>query len=327
MRTITLEEHISTEKFLQAVDAHTQRDLASAFLRTLRAKLLDLGEGRIADMDAAGIDMQVLSLAGGDLDRLDSATATALARDANDAMAAAVGAHPRRFAAFAALDLREPEAAASELERSIRQLEFKGAMVNGTSGGLFLDHPRFTPFFEAAESLDAPIYLHPAPPPAAVHQAYFSGLPDDFAFLLSTAGWGWHVETGMHCLRLIGAGLFDRFPKLRIVIGHMGENLPYSLARASSVLTRSLPKLQRPFAEYFLEHFHITTSGYFTLPPLLCALQVVGADRLLFSIDYPFSPTEAGRRFLDSLPLSPADMRKITHQNAERLLNIPAQSA
>ncbi len=325
MRTITLEEHFSTEKFLQATDAHSRRDAASAYFRSIRAKLLDLGEGRIADMDSAGIDIQVLSLAAGDMDRLDPATANALARDANDAMAAAVAAHPRRFAAFAALDLREPETAARELERSIRQLDFKGVMVNGASGGLFLDHPRFTPFFEAAQSLSAPIYLHPAPPPAAVHLTYFSGLPEDFAFLLSTAGWGWHVETGMHCLRLIGSGLFDRFPKLCFIIGHMGENLPFSLARAHSVLTRSLNQLHRPFAEYFHHHFHITTSGYFTLPPLLCALEVVGADRILFSVDYPFSSTEAGRRFLDSLPLSPADMRKITHQNAERLLNIPAQ--
>jgi uncharacterized protein len=327
MRTITLEEHFSTEKFLQATEVQSRRDFVSAYFRTIRAKLLDLGEARIADMDAAGIDMQVLSLAAGDMDRLDAPTAIALARDANDALAAAVQAHPRRFAAFAALDLREPETAARELERSIRQLGFKGVMVNGTSGGLFLDDLRFTPFFEAAQSLNVPIYLHPAPPPLTVQQAYFSGLPEDFAFLLSTAGWGWHTETGMHCLRLIGSGLFDRFPKLCFIIGHMGENLPFSLARAHSVLTRSVNKLHRPFAEYFHRHFHITTSGYFTLPPLLCALEVVGADHILFSVDYPFSPTEAGRRFLDFLPLSPADLRKITHQNAERLLNIAPQRA
>jgi predicted TIM-barrel fold metal-dependent hydrolase len=326
MRTIPLEEHISTAEFLKATDVHGQRDLTSEYLRKLRVKLLDLGDGRIADMDAAGIDMQVLSLAGGEMDRLDSATATVVARDANDTMAAAVLAHPDRFAAFATLNLQEPEIAARELERSIRQLGFKGTMVNGTTRGLFLDHPNFTPFFEAAQSLDVPIYLHPAPPPVAVQQAYYSGLAEDLGFLLSTAGWGWHVETGMHCLRLIGSGLFDRFPKLQFIIGHMGEDLPYSLARADSVLTRSRHKLRRSIAEYFHEHFHITTSGYFTTPPLLCALQVVGADRILFSVDYPFSSTEIGRRFLDSLPLSPTDMRKITYQNAERLLKIPSQS-
>lgn len=324
MRTITLEEHISTPAFLAATDAHSRRDLSNEFIRRVRAKLVDLGEGRIADMDAAHIDMQVLSLAGGDMDRLDSDTATSLARETNELLAAAVAAHPDRFAAFATVNLQDPETAARELERCIRQLRFAGVMVNGTTGGRFLDDPRFTPFWEAAQSLDVPVYLHPAPPPAPVQQAYYSGLPDDLSFMLSTAGWGWHVETGMHSLRLIGSGLFDRFPKLQIIIGHMGEDLPYSLARADSVLSRSQQTLRRSYAEYFHEHFHITTSGYFTLPPLLCALQVVGAGRILFSIDYPFSSTETGRRFLDSLPLGPEDLRRISHENAERLLKIPS---
>lgn len=327
MRTITLEEHVSTPAFLQATDARSQRDLNNEFMRQVRAKLLDLGAGRIADMDAGRIDMQVLSLAAGDMDRLDSVTASSLAREANDLRAAAVQAHPDRFAAFATLDLQDPEAAARELERCIRQLRFVGTMVNGTTGGLFLDDARFTPFWEAAQSLGVPVYLHPAPPPAPVLQAYYSGLPADLGFMLSTAGWGWHVETGMHCLRLIGSGLFDRFPQLQIIIGHMGEDLPYSLARADSVLSRAGHKLRRSYAEYFHEHFHITTSGYFTLPPLLCALQVVGASRILFSIDYPFSATETGRLFLDSLPLNPDDLRKISHENAERLLKIPAVSS
>lgn len=205
----------------------------------------------------------------------------------------------------------------------MRELNFVGVMVNGTTQGLFLDHPRFAPFWEEAQALDAPVYLHPAPPPAAVQQAYFSGLPEDLGFMLSTAGWGWHVETGMHALRLIGSGLFECFPRLQVIIGHMGENLPYSLARADAVLSRSSQRLPRSYSEYFHDHFHITTSGYFTLPPLLCALEVVGADRILFSIDYPFSSTDTGRRFLDSLPFSPADLGKIAHQNAERLLKIP----
>jgi predicted TIM-barrel fold metal-dependent hydrolase len=322
MRTITLEEHISTPSFLEAVDAHSRRT-PNEFMKKVQAQLIDLGNSRLAAMDAARIDMQVLSLAGGDMDKLDSATATSLAQDTNDILTAAVAAHPDRFAAFATLNLQNPATAARELERSIRELHFVGTMVNGTTGGLFLDDPRFTPFWEAAQSLDAPVYLHPAPPPALVMQAYFSGLPQDLAFMLSTAGWGWHVETGMHALRLIATGLFERFPRLQIIIGHMGENLPYSLARADAVLSRSRQKLSRSVADTFHQHFHITTSGYFTLPPLLCALEVVGADRILFSIDYPFSPTEIGRRFLDSIPLSPTDLSKIAHQNAERLLKIP----
>jgi len=324
MRTITLEEHCSLPAFLRAVDAHSQRDLtANEYMQKVRTKLTDLGQVRLADMDAAGIDLQVLSLAGGDLDHLDAATAASFARDANDAMADAVRAHPTRFAAFAALSLQDPGAAALELERCIRQHRFVGVMVNGAVDGHFLDHPRFTPFWEAAHALEIPVYLHPAPPPTPVYQSYFTGLPEVLGFMLSTAGWGWHVETGMHVLRLIVTGLFDRFPRLQLIIGHMGEDLPYSLARANSVLSRAGHKLSRSVAEIFHQHVHITTSGYFTVPPFLCALQVVGADRILFSIDYPFSPTEVGRRFLDSLPINPADLHKIAHGNAERLLKLP----
>ncbi|HTX40693.1 MAG TPA: amidohydrolase family protein [Acidobacteriaceae bacterium] len=324
MRTITLEEHWSLPEFLRAVDARSQRDLAANdYMKKVRAKLSDLGQIRIADMDAAQIEMQVLSLAGGDLDRFDAETAASFARDANDAMAEAVRVHPTRFAAFAAISLQDPQAAARELERCIRQLRFVGVMVNGTVDGHFLDHPRFTPFWEAAHALDIPVYLHPAPPPMPVFQSYFNGLPADLGFMLSTAGWGWHVETGLHVLRLIVTGLFDRFPRLQLIIGHMGEDLPYSLARANSVLSRAGHKLSRSVAEIFHQHVHITTSGYFTVPPFLCALQVVGADRILFSIDYPFSSTETGRRFLDSLPVNPADLHKIAHGNAERLLKLP----
>ncbi len=327
MRTITLEEHCSLPALLRAIDARSQRDLTTnEFMQKVRVKLTDLGQIRLADMDAAHIDMQVLSLAGGDLDHLDAPAAASFARDANDAMADAVRAHPTRFAAFAALSLQDPEAAARELERCVRQLRFVGVMVNGTVGGQFLDHPRFTPFWEAAQALDVPVYLHPAPPPAPVFQSYFTGLPEDLGFMLSTAGWGWHVETGLHALRLIVTGLFDRFPRLQVIIGHMGENLPYSLARANAVLSRSGHKLSRSVAEIFHQHFHVTTSGYFTLPPFLCALQMVGADRILFSIDYPFSPTEFGRRFLDSLPINPADIEKIAHENAERLLKLPVRA-
>jgi predicted TIM-barrel fold metal-dependent hydrolase len=273
-------------------------------------------------MDAAGIDMQVLSLAGSGLDKLEPTTATALARDTNDKLAAAVRAHPDRFAAFATLALLEPEKAAVEFERCVRELGFKGALLNGTTNGLFLDDKRFTPIFEIAQALDVPIYLHPAPPPRPVQQAYYDGLPSHLGFFLSTAGWGWHAEVGMHCLRLIVSGLFDHFPKLKIIIGHMGEDLPYSIVRADTVLARDANHLQRRVKDYFHEHFYITTSGYFTVPPFLCALQVAGADRILFSIDYPFSPNTVGRDFLNSLPVSPEDMEKIAHRNAERLLNL-----
>jgi len=256
------------------------------------------------------------------VDKLEPATATAIVRDANDQMDAAVRAHPRRFAAFATLALHEPDKAAVELERCILELKFKGVMLNGTSSGLFFDHPRFIPIFEAAASLDVPVYLHPAPPPKPVMEAYYGGLPGSLGSMLSTAMWGWHVETGMHSLRLILSGLFDRVPRLKIIVGHMGENLPYSIARAEMVLGRGAADLKRSLGEYFRENFYLTTSGYFSLPPFQCMQQVVGIDRILFSVDYPFSSNLVGRQFLDSLPLTDGDKEKIAHGNAERLLKL-----
>jgi predicted TIM-barrel fold metal-dependent hydrolase len=321
MRTVTLEEHFTTPEFVKAT-THLQSGSRSSFVEVVRGKLLDLGEGRIADMDAAGIDVQVLSLVNSGMDKLEHATATALVRDANDQLAAAVRKHPDRFSAFAALALQDPKAAATEFERCVCKLGFKGALVHGTTNGVFLDQPQFAPLFETAEALDVPIYLHPTPPPQSVQEAYYGGLPGNTGFFLSTAAWGWHAELGMHCLRLIVSGLFDRFPKLKIIIGHMGEDLPFSIARADSILARGANHLQRRVADYFCENFYLTTSGYFTVPPLLCALQVVGADRILFSVDYPFSPNAEGRDFLDSLPVSPSDLAKIAHRNADRLLKL-----
>jgi predicted TIM-barrel fold metal-dependent hydrolase len=321
MRIITLEEHVTTPDIAKAAPMAIG-GAVPPFMQAVQAKLLDMGEGRIADMDAAGITMQVLSVSANTVDKLDAATASELARDANDRMAAAVRAHPDRFAAFATLALQDVDKAVAEFERCVQQLGFKGVMLNGTSDGQFLDHLRFTPLFEAAQALDVPIYLHPAPPPKPVMDAYYSGLPDGLGYILSTAGWGWHVETGMHSLRLILGGVFDRFPRLKIILGHMGENLPFSIARSELSLGRVANNLKRPISEYFCEHFYLTTSGYFTTPPFLCMQQVIGIDRIMFSVDYPFSPNAVGRKFLDSLALCPEDLEKITHRTAETLLKL-----
>jgi predicted TIM-barrel fold metal-dependent hydrolase len=321
MRTITLEEHFLTESFLRATGAHDQP--TPPWLAQLQPKLLDLGAGRISAMDEANIDLQVLSLAALGFDALDASTATPLAHDVNEELAAAVRANPSRLAAFASLALKDPEAAAKELDHTIQKLNFRGALLDGTTNGLFLDDPRFTPVFEAAVALDVPIYLHPAPPPEPVFDAYFSGLPAGVGQMLSIAGWGWHAETALHTLRLITTGLFDRYPTLQLIIGHMGEMLPMALARTSKALSH-FAKLRQPVADYFQSNIHLTTSGYFTQPPLRCALEVVGIDRILFSIDYPFSPTTAGRDYLTELEksLSPADLAKLTHRNAEALLKL-----
>jgi uncharacterized protein len=227
-------------------------------------------------------------------------------------------------AGFATLALKDPASAAIELERCVSRLGFFGALLNGTTGGLFLDDPQFLPVFEAAAHLGVPIYLHPAPPPEPVGRAYFSGLPGETGRLLSVAGWGWHAETGLHTLRLIVSGLFDRLPTLQLIIGHMGEGLPYAMARSSGILSSAAPQLRQPVAAYFQSNIHITTSGYFTLPPLRCAVDVAGIHRLLFSIDYPFSANTRGRAFIDSLPeiLGPDDIAALTHRNAMLLLKV-----
>jgi predicted TIM-barrel fold metal-dependent hydrolase len=204
----------------------------------------------------------------------------------------------------------------------VRSLGFKGAMINGTTNGRFLDDPSFLPILERAVVLDVPIYVHPEVPPAAVREAYYSGFDPAVNFSLSTAGWGWHSEVGIHALRLILAGVFDRFPSLQIIIGHMGEMIPFMLARINNVLTPVAKHLQHAVPDYFLQNFYITTSGFFTDPPLLLALQTMGADRIIFSVDYPYSANEQGRVFLDSASISPADKEKISHLNAERLLKL-----
>lgn len=319
MQTITLEEHFVTQDFLKATGAGSGN--TPEWIKTLQPRLLDLGAARIAEMDAAAIDLQVLSLMAIGLDQVDAATELPLCRSINDELAVAVRARPARLAGFASLPLTHPGQAAQELVRCVRQLGFKGAMLDGTTRGKFLDAPEFLPVFEAAVDLDVPIYLHPAPPPRPVFDAYFQGLPGALGHMLSIAGWGWHAETALHTLRLIVSGLFDRFPTLQLIIGHMGEMLPMALARSSQALSHAA-HLQRPVAEYFQTNIHITTSGYFTQPPLRLALEVVGIDRLMFSVDYPFSSNQKGRDFLDSLTLPPADLAKLTHGNARKLLKL-----
>jgi predicted TIM-barrel fold metal-dependent hydrolase len=319
-RVITLEEHFTTPAFLRATAPFTSQIARSD---ALEAKLLDIGAGRIAAMDEGGVDLQVLSLAATGQDALPASEATALVREANDIAFAATQAYPERFASFASLALRDPVAAAKELDRGVSELGCVGGFLNGTEGGGFLDDPRYSPVYEAAEALDVPLYLHPTPPSITVRDAYFSGLPQKSAYFLSTAAWGWHAELGMHCLRLILSGVFDRFPKLRIIIGHMGENLPFSLIRVQDGLSEAVTGLSKSVSEYFCEHFFVTTSGYFTQPPFRCAMDVLGADRMLYSVDYPYRSNLAGAKFLAELNASPSDRKKITHGNAERILRLP----
>jgi hypothetical protein len=237
-------------------------------------------------------------------------------------MAAAVAAYPDRFRAFATLPMCDPSASAVELSRAVEELGCVGTMIHGQTHGVFLDDPSANPVLATAERLGVPVYLHPAEPPPAVRAAYFSGLDPAVAGTLATAGWGWHAECGLHVLRMVVGGVFERFPSLQVIVGHMGENLPFSLARADERLTPVVRGLSATVAETVLQHVHVTTCGYTTEPPLLCALTVFGANRMLFSVDYPFSDNSQATAFLQDAPLSPADRQKIAHSNAERLLRL-----
>jgi predicted TIM-barrel fold metal-dependent hydrolase len=274
-------------------------------------------------MDISGITMQVLSVAGAGADLLPADEGPALARLYNDAMATHIAIHPGRFAAFAHLPMTNPDAAADELDRTVRTLGFKGALINGLTQGQFLDHPRFAPLLQRAELLKVPVYLHPGLPPKAVADAYYSGLPKYAGDALAISGWGWHSETAIHVLRLIISGTLDKYPKLKLVIGHMGEMLPMMMARCDDKFRiNNVGVHQRSVSQTLKEQVYITTSGVFTLPPLRVALETFGIDNVLFSVDYPFSTNEDGKRFLDSLPLSSDEIQKIVCLNAEGLLNI-----
>ena len=318
MRTIALEEHFWTAELA----APPGTGPLATWGQRVDDQLRDLGRSRLADMDASGIDVLVISHVAPAAQGLTGAEGLARAREANDQLAAAVRAHPDRFAGFATLPTADPPAAANELERAVRELGLLGALVNSTLGsnGAFLDEARFGPLLARFERLDVPLYLHPAPPPAALRDVLYRGLPPAVAGRLATGAWGWHAEAGLHVLRMIATGVFDRHPGLRLIVGHCGEMVPFMLDRIDAMLRTGTMALKP--SEYFLRNIWVTTSGLFSLPPVLCTVQVLGVDRVLFSVDYPFGPNQSGRKLLDMLPLSPADRAKIAGGNAEQVLGL-----
>ena len=334
MRVIALEEHYTTQALREANADHplVRRSLVREYAEQdgegfkgpndqLLHQLLDLGELRLATMDAAGIDVQVLSHPTPGPEGLESSLAVRLAAEANDLAAEAIAAHPDRFAGFATLPMPDPDTAAAEFERAVNSLGFVGALVNGHVNGRYLDDQFFWPIFEAAEALDVPIYLHPAFPPQAVVDAVYSGFSQLVNTALASGAWGWHIDTGLHVLRLILGGVFDRFPRMQLIVGHLGEMLPSMLGRAGWMMN-PISGLEYPIGKYFTENISVTTSGFFDHPPFAAAAEALGIDRILFAVDYPYSQNEAGRAFLDGLPVSSPDKEKIAHGNAERLLKL-----
>lgn len=302
-----------------------------------RPGIYELGAGRIAAMDDAGIDVQILSHSVPGPETLEPTVAAALAGQANDAVAAAVAQYPDRLRGFATLPMRDPVAAATELERSVRQHGFVGALINGHVNGRYLDDTFFWPVFEMAENLGVPIYLHPVLPPQPVIDACYGGLNPRVSARLAAAGAGWHIDTGIHCLRLILGGVFDRFPALQVIVGHHFEALGWLGWRAEYAFGMAETGLKRTVAAYLRENFYggILAGDFFTQEPgavdptwrlSLAAYQamvsVVGIDRIVFTADFPYGNAKASRRFLDQMPISEDDRAKIAHRNAERLLRL-----
>lgn len=324
MRIIAVEEHFITPAFVAGPGRvsterfRTGRPGGAAIVE----KLFELGDSRIAEMDAAGVDMQVLSLNSPGVEQADRDDAVALARETNDFLADAIARHPSRLAGFASLAIQSPDQAADELERSVTRLGFKGANINGHTRGRYLDDPFFTAVLERAESLEVPIYLHPTVPPKAVVDASYGGLSPAVSGVFAAGGWGWHIETAVHVLRLVLGGVFDRHPKLQVVIGHLGEGIPFMLQRLNRNLPPSLTKLQRPVADYLRQNVHYTFGGFNFMPTFLNLLLEVGVGRIMFSVDYPYCTMGEACEFLQHLPVSETDRQLIAHGNAERLLRV-----
>jgi 2,3-dihydroxybenzoate decarboxylase len=314
---IALEEHFITADFGQP-----SVNLPDGRMREIYRRLIEVEEERLEGMDRNGIDFAILSLnMPGIQGETDARVAVKRSIGVNDELARIVERHPNRYAGFAAVAMQDPQAAADELERCVSQLGFKGAMIHGYSnrGDLetaeYLDEQRCLPFWERAESLSVPIYLHPRNPVPNQSRIY-DGHPE-----LMAAVWAFTVETATHALRLITSGLFDRFPRLTVILGHMGETLPFNIWRTDNAFSmgRGGKELKKPLTAYLSENFYITTAGNFSTPALIASMLVMGADRIMFSIDYPWASMDVGSEWFDHTPISEADRIKIGRTNAEKL--------
>ncbi|OBT63440.1 hypothetical protein VE03_07130 [Pseudogymnoascus sp. 23342-1-I1] len=314
---ITLEEHYVSAK-ARATDAV---DDYASFPQQMVTKLRSLGDERIQDLNNGNVSLQVISHSPG-------TRSPAVCSAANDELASAISKHPTRMAGFATLPMSKPEEAAKELERCVRDLAFVGALVDNHADGQFYDAERFWTVFEKASELDVPIYIHPTYAADSMMEYYKGNYNDAIAVALSAYGWGWHAETGLHILRLFASGLFDRFPQVKIVIGHMGELLPFQLERVIAIADRFGKK--RGFREVWNTNIWITTSGMFALAPLACLLQTTSIDRVLYSVDYPFSSNEKGLGFFKEIEksglIAGEDLEKFAFRNAKDLLRVKARA-
>jgi predicted TIM-barrel fold metal-dependent hydrolase len=314
---VTLEEHYVSPSIGQS-----NAQLYDAFSHQICDKLRDLGAERLANMDAGGVSLQIITHGPG-------VGGVEQCRAANDYLAAAVARNPSRFAGFATLPMGEPREAALELERCVREHRFVGALVENHYEGRYYDAEFFWPVFEMSEKLETALYIHPSFPEGDLVSYYKGNYDKDAELALGSFGLGWHVDTGLHVLRLFAAGIFDRFPRLQVVIGHMGELLPYQLERILRVEGRGVfGKRKRGLREVWDNSISITTSGMFSLSPMACMLRNTKVERILYSVDYPFSSNQDGLKFLEELRASGLvtedQLECIAYKNAERLLKVRA---
>ena len=315
VRKIALEEHFLSPGLIDYWRP-TMTEVAAPVVEQLFTRLTDFGDLRLQTMDRAGIARAVLSISGpGVQAERDVATATRKAREANDFLAVEIQRRPDRYAGFAHIAVQDPKAAADELERCLRDLKFCGAMINGHTNGQYLDDPALYPFWERAESLGALVYIHPTDP--VVPAPVLSGIP-----ALRRATWEWGFETGSHALRLVFSGLFDRFPKAKVGLGHMGETLPYLLWRFDSRAKLYGVKLAKAPSEYIKENIVVTVSGVFAAEPLRCALDALRRDKVMFAADYPFENAEEAGHFMDTVRIDESERADVAYNNAARLLGI-----
>jgi predicted TIM-barrel fold metal-dependent hydrolase len=324
-RVVTLEEAFLHPKLRELYPPSYVK-----LLDVVRGNLDDVGPERIRRMDAAGVDLQVLSHVQPGVQTLERDTAIRLSREVNDWLGGVIHQYPERFAGFAMLPTQAPSEAADELERTVTQLGLKGALINGHTHGRYLDDDSFSPIFERAQSLDVPIYIHPTDPPQAVIDTYYKNCPT----LMQS--WGWQVETGTHLLRLISTGVFDRYPRLKVIVGHMGELIPFGLKRINTAITMgnwllaaqkgaepaNRNVMQKSVFYYMKANVFITTSGVFDQAALICAIAEMGIDNILFSVDDPFGDNFEGVAFLHEAKLSSEEKEKLAHGNAERVLKL-----
>ena len=316
MKKIALEEHFISPGLMEYWQP-TMGDVPRPIYDKILAALTDFDELRLGGMDGAGIAKAILSISGPGVQvEPDAKRATAKAAEANDFLAGVVASHPDRYLGFAHIALQAPVAAARELERCVKQLGFKGAMINGQTLGHYLDERQFDPFWAKAEELQTPIYLHPADP--AQQYASYGSYKE-----LTRATWGWGVETGTHTLRMIFGGVFDRFPKALLLLGHLGESLPYMLWRLDSRAKLYGVSLKREPSDYIRDNIAVTISGMYSPEPLNCAVAALGRSRVMFSADYPFENIAEAGHFMDSVDIDASLREDICWRNAAALLKIP----